>query len=353
MTVPLLTSAHLNRALLARQFLLERAPLDPSSALEQVAGLQTQDAPSAYIGLWARLSRFERCHLTQALEDRSIVQASLMRHTIHAVSRLDYALLAAGVRRARREWWLRVSRKRGLHEYDYQLLADKLRASLGDGPLTKDDLQGEVQRSGYPRHAFEGVVLWLDVVRVPPSGTWERPLADLFGLAADWLDRPDLDDIDESAGLDHLLQRYLRAFGPAPLVDVASWAGVPIAWLRPASERLDLRVFRSEAGEELLDVVSGPIPDPDTPSPVRFLPTWDATLLVHARRAGVLAEEHRSLVFGTGRPHSVGVVLVDGRVAAIWRWHDGGLDVTELSPIDSRRRGELDSEAERLAAFHQ
>ena len=33
-----------------------------------------------------------------------------------------------------------------------------------------------------------------------------------------------------------------------------------------------------------------PLPDPETPAPVRFLPTWDAVLLVHARRTGVLPD---------------------------------------------------------------
>src|ERR1700737_140628 len=45
----------LTRALLARQLLLERSRLPLPRALEQVAGLQTQYAPAAYVGLWSRL----------------------------------------------------------------------------------------------------------------------------------------------------------------------------------------------------------------------------------------------------------------------------------------------------------
>ena len=54
-----LTTRDLNRALLARQLLLERSRLPLARALEKVAGLQTQYAPSAYIGLWSRLESFE------------------------------------------------------------------------------------------------------------------------------------------------------------------------------------------------------------------------------------------------------------------------------------------------------
>jgi len=68
--------------------------------VEQVGGLQTQYAPSGYVGLWTRVAGFRRDDLTRALEDRSLIQGSLMRTTIHVVSRADYWRFAAGVWRA-------------------------------------------------------------------------------------------------------------------------------------------------------------------------------------------------------------------------------------------------------------
>ena len=86
-TDQILSPRALNRALLARQSLLERSTLSIAEAVEQVGGLQTQYAPSGYVGLWTRLAGFQRDDLTAALEDRSVVQATLMRVTIHIVSR--------------------------------------------------------------------------------------------------------------------------------------------------------------------------------------------------------------------------------------------------------------------------
>ncbi len=60
---------------------------------------------------------------------------------------------------------------------------------------------------------------------------------------------------------------------------------------RSELERLDLPRFRDEGGGELLDLPRAPLPPAETPAPVRFLPTWDATLLVHARGTGILREE--------------------------------------------------------------
>ena len=110
------------------------------------------------------------------------------------------------------------------------------------------------------------------------------------------------EDVDHGVALEHLVRRYLAAFGPAPRNDIAQWAGVKPPDLGPALDRLELRRFRDEAGGELLDLPRAPLPDPDTSAPVRFLPTWDAVLLVHARRTGVLPEEHRPRIFSTKMP---------------------------------------------------
>jgi hypothetical protein len=66
-----------------------------------------------------------------------------------------------------------------------------------------------------------GVNVWLDLVRVPPSGTWERRRADLFGLAENWVKKTKVKPQD---ALVHLLRRYLAAFGPASRSEVADWA---------------------------------------------------------------------------------------------------------------------------------
>jgi hypothetical protein len=131
-----------------------------------------------------------------------------------------------------------------------------------------------------------------------------------------------------------------------------SFSGIPATELAPALDRLELRRFRSHDDEELLDLPRAPLPDPDTPAPVRFLPTYDATLLVHARRTGVLPEEHRPRIFHTKAPQSFPTFLVDGAVAGTWRSEKGAIDLTPFGRLDAATRRELAAEAERLAAFH-
>jgi hypothetical protein len=85
---------------------------------------------------------------------------------------------------------------------------------------------------------------------------------------------------------------------------------------------------------------------------VRFLPTWDATLLVHARRTGILPEEHRPKVFSTKTPQSVSTFLVDGAVAGIWRPEKRGIAVEPFGRLPVSVRRDLEAERERLADFH-
>jgi hypothetical protein len=115
---------------------------------------------------------------------------------------------------------------------------------------------------------------------------------------------------------------------------------------------MTLRRFRDEQGAQLLDVPRAPLPGPDTPAPVRFLPTWDAVLLVHARRTGVLPEEYRPRVFSTKTPQSVGTFLVDGAVAGTWRLDDGRVRWEPFSRLDAATRSEVGDEADRLTEFH-
>jgi hypothetical protein len=336
-----LSQRELNRAVLARQLLLERAATPLPRALERVAGIQAQYAPSMYVGLWSRLQGFERAALTGALERRSVVQATLMRHTIHLVSRADYWPLALAVREARRANWLRA-RPDAPAPRAMAAAARRLRGAL-DGTISRKEVEALL---GKP--AASGVGLWIDLVRVPPSGTWERRRADLYAAAEDWVGAAP--DVADPAA--HLVRRYLAGFGPAARKDVVSFTGLLPGEVRDVLERLELRRFRSEDGEELLDVPRAPLPDPETPAPPRYLPTWDAILLVHARRTGVLPEEHRGAIFSSRNPHSFPTFLVDGRVAGTWRFEKGAIRLDPFGRLDAADRRELRQEADRLAELY-
>jgi hypothetical protein len=337
-----LTRRALNRALLARQLLLARGDVSLPDALTQIAGIQAQYAPAMYVGVWSRLEGFERDALTRALEDRRVIQATLMRSTIHLVAPGDYWPFAVAVRDARRRSWLRSVR--AFTAPQMAGAARTVRRALAGGPLPRAEIEALVGKE-----RARGVGLWVDMVRVPPSGTWERRRADLYGLAEDWLPA---DPVRPGPAVDHLVTSYLRGFGPATRTDITTFTGLRIGELKAVLARLGVERHESEDGEELFDIPGAQLPDADTPAPVRFLPVWDATLLVHARRTGLLPEDLRPRVFSVKKPSGTPTFLVDGSVAGAWRYEDGHVALEPWTLLDRATRRALDDEAARLAAFH-
>jgi hypothetical protein len=336
-----LTARELNRALLARQMLLERVKAPLPRVLERMGGLQAQYAPSMYIGLWSRVEGLERDAVTRALERRSIVQGTMMRATIHLVSRRDYWPFVVGIRRGLQGWWLRVHK--GVTRRQVAANDRKVLRALRGRTLSRAELEKVIGQRWGPAGVF------VDLVRVPPSGTWERRRADLFALAEDWVGP---EDATEDEGIALLVKRYLQGFGPARPAEIADWASLDVSTAKRALERLELRRFQDEEGKELVDLPRLPLPDADTPAPVRFLPVWDATLLVHARRTQILPEKYRARLFNTRTPNSAHSFLVDGQVAGIWRYEQGRVKLEPFGRLTKAARAELKDEADRLAEFH-
>ncbi len=342
-----LSTAELNRALLARQMLLERKRSSLPRTLERIGGIQAQYAPSMYVGLWTRLEGFQRAGLDRALERRTAVQGTLLRATIHLVTPDDWWRFSAAVRRLRRERWLKA-RKGEPSAKQMAAGTRRLRRRLAEGPAGRDEVQELI---GQGSRGTNGASIWTDLVRVPPSGTWDRRRADLFAEAERWIG-PEPDVGGEAGAMVETVRSYLRGFGPATKAEIADWIGVPPGPVGSALKQIELRRFRGPDGQELFDLPRSPLPDPETPAPARFLPVWDATLLAHARRTQILPERYRSRVFNSKTPQSIATFIVDGAVAGSWRFEKGRVEIEPFGKLDAATRRALADEADRLAALH-
>jgi hypothetical protein len=290
----------LNRALLARQFLLERADVAIDQAVEQLVGLQAQATLPPYYGLAARLRGFDPVALGAMLEDRSLIRMTLMRGTVHLVTPRDAAWLRPLVQPAiERGYQGTFGRRVG------SLDADSVRGLLRERPLTARELAREL--GGDEEALSVAVRVFAPLVQVPPRGVWGksgqaryRPFEDWTGL--ELVERP----------VDELVLRYLRAFGPATAMDAQNWSG--LTKLREVFARLDLEPL----GGGYYDVPDGPRPPADTPAPPRFLGEYDNALLGHQDRTRIVPDGAQ-----TAHGRFRGSLLVDGFLAATWKLEDG------------------------------
>ena len=349
---PLLSRRALNRALLARQMLLERQPMSALDAVHHLVGLQAQAPSPPYVALWTRLTDFQPEALSQLLLDRAVVRIALMRGTIYLVTAADALALRPIVQPAFDRAFQQTIRQ-ALADLDLERVRQAGRALLEEQPRTWEEL-GRLLAKEWPERDPTALAHLLrnhvPLVQVPPRGLWGQSGPAAHTTIESWLGQAP----PETPPIEATVRRYLAAYGPATVADAQAWAG--ITRLAPVFEQLrpELVTFRDGAGRELFDLPDAPRPDPDTPAPARFLAEFDTALLSHKDRSRIMSEAHRRVVF-TVNGIVQGTVLADGFVAGIWKIASkpapAVLTVEEFAPLDARVRDALAEEGRRLLAF--
>jgi len=345
-----ITERELNRATLARQLLLDRAPLSVTDAMRRVVALQAQQPASAYLALWNRLADFDPAELDEAFASHRVVRAQLMRVTMHAVHAQDHQVFREAMEPTLRASRLGDPRFRasGLTAED----ADGLMSGLldfADQPRTGPECEAWLAgRLGAPMPALAWRMLrqYAPLWHAPTDGPW------LFGSRAYVAARPRpvLADPDVSdLALQTLVRRYLEGFGPASIADMAQFAMVQRARVKAAVQALggSLQQWEGPGGTVLYDVPGAPLPAGDTPAPPRLMAMWDSTLMAYTDRSRVTPPGYRKLVRrmnGDVLP----TLLVDGYVSGVWRAVQDGIEATAFHALDGFAWEGLAAEARAL-----
>ena len=331
MALHVLGQRALNRALLARQMLLERQPIPVIDAVEHLVALQAQVPVDPYVCLWSRIDDFAADQLSSLLAERVVVRATLLRCTIHLTTGRDalaiWPLLRSVVERG---FYTGSPFGRRLAGMDVAPLLALGRQLIDEKPRTRAELR-PLLAAEWPDHDRDALVYALaylePLVQIPPRGLWGRSGQPTWARTETWLGSP----LEAEPSIDQLVLRYLGAFGPASVLDAQEWSG--LTRLKDVFERLrpSLLTFRNETGRELFDLPDAPRPDPDTPAPIRFLPQYDNVLLGHADRSRIIPEAVRGVTWPVVW---VGPFLVDGLVSGTWRVEGTGVSSRiELSPF--------------------
>ena len=356
----ILSRRALNRALLERQLLLARSHIAAKDAIERLVGMQAQVPLDPYIGLWTRIVGFRTDELAKMITDRRAVRIGLMRGTVHLVTARDALAIRPVVQQVYERMFVSARDDVGAPTFTSRLAGLDIKAVLRVGrslvdetPRSAAELRPLLKKRWPERDAdalAAAVHFHLPLVQVPPRGVWGASAQPRHALLQTWLGR----DLAGGASPDKLVLRYLRAFGPATVADARTWSRV--TGLREVFERLrpSLRTFRDEKGRELFDVRDGPLPDPDTPAPPRFLPEYDNVFLSHDDRSRIVRDDvrwsQRSMMEGR-----FGTVLVDGFIGATWKLSresgDALLRLTPVVPLTKRDLAAVADEGARLLLF--
>jgi hypothetical protein len=321
-----------------------------AEVIEHLVGMQAQEPKDPYVGLWTRIDGFRPEELEALIESREAVRMTLMRGTIHLVTERDcFALRPAMQAVTARVHWTASPFGRRLGGADPDEVVAAGREFLEEQPRTRAQIR-DLLAERWPDRDAEAmahtIAYLLPVVQIPPRGLWSRSGRATLATVESWLGRP----LDGDPAPDRAVLRYLGAFGPASVRDVATWSG--FTGVRKVVERLrgDLRTFRDENGVELFDLPDAPLAAPDTPAPVRFLPEYDNVFLSHADRSRIVDPGQRPQ-FGSWEGRFFRMVLVDGFIRAIWRIEDGDVVVKPVRRLSKKSTAAVAAEGRRLAAF--
>ena len=344
MSERVLTVRELNRALLARQLLLERARLPVTRALDRVGPLHAQGVESTYVNLWSRIEGFRREQLTRALERRTVVRGSFLRGTLHLLSAREHPIYHGALRDSRLEWLARAWKQR-FDERQLTRAEHALRKATAE-PRSFAEL---VEAVGGNRWLATAAGMRLGLVTTPPAGTWGYHGDSPVTLAERWIGTA---PADRAEAMRHVVRHYFAAFGPASVDDLCFWSSLRKREVAAVLDDLDLRCFRDEKGRELHDLPRARLPSPDTAAPARFLLRWDNLYLGHAsgERDRIVPTGLRSHVY-TVNTVMPATFLVDGFVAGTWRHERGRIVLEPWRRLAKAERAELADEAGRLAAF--
>ena len=353
----ILTLRELNRAMLARQMLLARETVGVVPAIERLAALQAQWAPSPYIALWTRVQGFDRAALWSAIENARVIRARLMRGTLHLVSARDFYAYAVATQDLQRGAWNRLQVGRGVDPREIVRLA----VAFARTPRPKEEVIAHLtERVGTLGGPFNWLI-WrfvsahADLVSAPPGGRYDYRGTDAPYVAArHWMKGGTRPTEDEA--IEMLIRRALAAFGPVTLADIAKFAGQVPARIRPVLERLSpkLATFADEQKRVLYDLPRAPRPDADVHAPIRFLPRYDEALIAYQHRDRVIAAHHRPAIYSKNAIVEA-VVMVDGFAAGTWAFErtkpDAIVRVRPFARLAPKDRAETAAEGERLARF--
>jgi hypothetical protein len=337
----------LNRALLERQLLIERRPVPVAAMLERLVGMQAQEPQAPYLGLWSRVEGFSPDELSGLIAERRAVRGSLMRATLHLVSAADWLRLRPLMAPVLERGFGASPFSKSIAGVDLPELLTLGRRLLSERPYTRAEL-GPLLAERWPDAdpaALAYAVSYLEpLVQVPPRGLWRARGQARWVTADAWIEC----ELDQVHSLAELVLRYLAAFGPATVADVRAWSGLG-GIDRVMSDLGDrVRSLQDDQGRELFDVPNGPLPDPDTPAPPRFLAPFDNAILAHADRTRIVPTAYREAVF---KDRLMRTFLIDGFVAGSWRVEREILHVRPFERLPRPDARAIRTEAERVVDF--
>jgi DNA glycosylase AlkZ-like len=286
-----------------------------ADAVRGVVALQAQDIRACRLSVRARTEGLTRSDVDGAVAAGRVVRTWAMRGTLHMLAAEDVGWVVGllGPHFAKRGAGRR--RQLGLDDDTSERGVEAIREELKGGPLTRAELVERIAghgvvidpRSQAPAHLLGYAAMTGHICRGPEAGGDEPT----YVLTRDWVGEQPVVSGEEA--LARLAARYLTAYGPATVQDLAAWSGLPMGQARAGFEGVaSIEVTLEGERAHVMSVMDSP------ETGVRLLGHFDTYLLGYrSRELAVPREFDKRIQSGGG--FIMPAVLVDGRAVGTWR----------------------------------
>jgi hypothetical protein len=307
------------------QLLTGPRPRNVAEAVRRVGALQAQSTPAVRMAVRARTDGLTQADFNDAVATgRTVVRTWLMRGTIHLVAAEDVGwmvdLIGPSVRARGRRRREQLGLTDGLCE---RALAALPQILTGPSPMPLSQVMAQLAEHGVVIDPYEQAPTHLMMLAATHGLVCRGPEAGrepAFALSEEWVAPGPRLDRDEA--LARLARVYLAARGPATVEDFVTWSALPAADCRLAFDLVASDVVEVDAAGTAMVALAHTDLTPPTETTVRLVGMWDEYLLSHRSRELILdpAVADRILVGGVIQA----AVVVDGRVAGLWRLQGSG-----------------------------
>jgi hypothetical protein len=289
--------------------------------------------PVAYLSLCARRPGILMDDLDEALcNDRTLIRASAFRGSLFLLNTQDYSiyfrtfhnlLFQRGLQRLALE---KITKAHLLH------FADILKETDPHLPLSVIQVMDIIFPSKMRRPNQE--ICSRILQKLCDMGILVRALAKgwkgndfTYALVKKWLPELSLKPDNPETARTETIRRYLRAYGPASIEDIAWWSGLPIiqcqrsiAHLKREAVRFNVETYRNDM-IALKETVDNLKKRSITEEEIQILPPWDPYTLGWRCRRRIADKEILPFIYDM-HGNATSVIVDVGKVIGIWQFRD-------------------------------
>lgn len=321
-----------------------------------LGAMQAQDYPGAIWSLGLRLPGSTHTTIEEEISKGTIVRTWPMRGTLHFVPAEDarwmLQLMTPRIMRmaARREKELELT------DEVYAKAFVIFRKILADGtPVLRSDLVSALEDAGIATQNQRGYhILWRASQEAllclgPVQG--KKPTYVLFDA---WVKQSRVLSGDEAIA--EMARRYFVSHGPATEKDFAGWTGLSLTEARKGIAALGSALIHEKVADTTY-ILPQSQPAPHKEPSVALLPGFDEYMLGYKDRSVALHIDHAPKIVPGNNGMFLATVVIDGRVAGLWRRTTRSKTVTiaislfDGFAIDALHEPLLQAAAHRYGAF--